>query len=512
MNESKEAEDALETDYDVLPVVEFKDEILSMVRENPMIIVIGETGSGKTTQIPQFLLDSDGPWSKKMIAVTQPRRIAAITVAQRVADERKCALGSEVGYAVRFDDKTTEETRVKYMTDGILVRECLSDKYMSKYSVIMLDEAHERSLNTDILFGLLKAAVKARKDLRIIITSATLDSEKFGDYFSNCPIIRVPGRVFPVDIYHSKTRQVMTASGPSNKSYIQSTVDVVMKIHRKDEEGHILIFLTGEDEIEKACSLIRTACQQEDMPDRDLIVLPLYSALSNEDQNKVFKSATSLQQKDKYGQRDEGKHIRKCVVSTNIAETSVTVPHVRFVIDAGYVKQKTFDPTRGMEALIIVPVSKISALQRAGRAGRTDSGQCFRLYSSECFNNMADETVPEIKRMNLSNTILYLKALGVRDVLSFDFIDRPSEDQAVQALVELHTLGALDDCGDITSLGRNMSQFPLEPSMSKVLIESASSDNDCLQEVIIIAAMLSVESIWYRPQRSKQENNGALVK
>lgn len=514
MNESKEAEDAQEKDYDVLPVIEFKDEIMSKVDKNPMIIVIGETGSGKTTQIPQFLLDSDGIWNRKMIAVTQPRRIAAITVAQRVADERKSALGSEIGYAVRFDDKTSEKTRVKYMTDGILVRECLSDKNLSQYSTIMLDEAHERSLNTDILFGLLKAAARVRKDLRIIITSATLDSEKFGEYFSNCPVIRVPGRIFPVDIYHSKSRQVMTASGPSNKSYIQSAVDVVMKIHRKDDSGHILVFLTGEDEIEKACSLIRSGCEAEGMRDRELLVLPLYSALSNEDQNKVFKSVAALKTdgkgNGKLGQngRSDDQLTRKCVVSTNIAETSVTVPHVRFVVDAGYVKQKTFDPTRGMEALIVVPVSKTAALQRAGRAGRTASGQCYRLYSSECFSNMVDVTVPEIRRMNLSNTILYLKAIGVVDVLSFDFMDRPSQDQVVSSLVELHTLGALNDCGEITTLGRDMSQFPLEPAMSKVLVESVLSDNDCLREIIIIAAMLSVESIWYRPPRSKIQESG----
>lgn len=485
----------VDQDFDTLPVEDYKQEILKSVRENQVVICIGETGSGKTTQIPQFLLDN-GFCKRGIVGVTQPRRIAAISVTERICDERKSRVGEEVGYAVRFDDKTSSRTKIKFMTDGIMIRESLSDSNLSQYSVIMLDEAHERSLNTDILFGLLKAACAARPDLKVIVTSATLDADKFRAYFNNCPIIRVPGRVFPVDIYHSKTKQVMTANGPANNSYVQSAVDVVMKIHRKDDDGHILVFLTGQEEIEKACALLRVALQEDPQDDRELIILPLYAALPNDVQSRVFKKPTALVQSNKL--------LRKCVIATNIAETSITVPHVRYVVDAGFVKQKVFDPARGMESLIIVPVSKIAALQRAGRAGRTGPGQCYRLYSSDCFDQMMDETVPEIQRTNLSNTILYLKALGIADVLSFDFLDPPSVGQVLQALVELHKLGALDDFGAITALGRQMSTFPLDPHISRMLIEAGKKECQCLQEIVVICAMLCVENVWMRPQGARR--------
>jgi ATP-dependent RNA helicase DHX8/PRP22 len=323
----------------------------------------------------------------------------------------------------------------------------LLNPLLSNYSIIMLDEAHERSLNTDILFGLLKDICRKRKDLKLIITSATLDAEKFSSYFHACPILQIPGRTYPVDIYHSKTKQIMTANGPANNTYIQSAVDVVLKIHEKQDDGHILVFLTGQEEIEKACLLLRQALKEwKNLPEkarifnnRELIILPLYAALSNEEQIKIFQKPHLLVGKDHSNNSvagsfftriaplpspankginrgrsnsingtssvipDElqGKILRKCVIATNIAETSITVPHVRYVVDAGYVKQKVYDPSRGMESLVIVPTSKISALQRAGRAGRTASGHCYRLYSSECFDNMMDETIPEIQRTNL---------------------------------------------------------------------------------------------------------------
>ena len=354
-------DDSDEQDFETLPVVSFKGEILAAVTRSQIVIIIGETGSGKTTQIPQFFADDD-LLGGKQIAVTQPRRIAAISVAQRVSDERHRTVGGEVGYTVRFDDKTSSKTKIKFMTDGILVRECLSDPTLSNYSIIMLDEAHERSLNTDILFGLLKAACKLRPDLKLIVTSATLNTDKFGPYFLGCPIIHVPGRVFPVDIYHSKTKQVMTASGPSNSSYVQAAVDVILKIHKKDEEGHILVFLTGQDEIERACTLLRATMKDESSPDRELIVLPLYAALTSEQQSKVFKHPKHLLPRGASETMPDGSKrlLRKCVIATNIAETSITVPQVRFVVDAGYVKQKAYDPNRGMESLVVVPSSKVS--------------------------------------------------------------------------------------------------------------------------------------------------------
>lgn len=327
------------------------------------------SGSGKTTKLPQFCLESGLLGSKKM-CITQPRRVAAISVAQRVGEEQGGAVGDLVGYVVRFEDCTSSRTRIKYVTDGILVRECLSDPLLNDYQVIMLDEAHERSVQTDILFSLLKAACSKRSDLKVLVTSATLDTRKFSAYFGGCPVMDVAGRTYPVDLYHSKLRQVMTASGPSNNSYVQAAVDVVMSIHNKEEDGHILVFLTGQEEIDRACHLLRVKCQEEpQLKDRpQLIVLPLHASLSTEAQKKVFKKADQLAQSTS---SDSSRSARKCIVATNIAETSITIPHIRFVVDSGYVKQKAFDPVRKIEALIVVPVSKVSAQQRAGRAGRT---------------------------------------------------------------------------------------------------------------------------------------------
>lgn len=515
-------------DFEVLPVEAFQDEIMDAVRRSQIIICTGETGSGKTTQLPKYFMKAGYGKGGKLIGVTQPRRIAAISVAQRVSDELGVAIGQDIGYVVRFEEKMSDRTQVKYMTDGILIRECLSDRALSQYDLIMIDEAHERSLNTDILFGLLKECCRLRSDLKIVITSATLDTVKFGTYFNNCPIIAVPGRNFPVDIYHSKTKQIMTASGPANNAYIQAAVDVVLKIHRREAEGHILVFLTGQEEIERACQAINEALEGDNgsegdgksggsgaMDDRELLVLPLYAALSNDIQSRVFQKAEYLweqQQHQKNNKRPSSsttspKFIRKVIVATNIAETSITVPQVRFVVDAGYVKQKVFDPERGVESLLVVPISKTASLQRAGRAGRTGPGQCYRLYSSDCFNEMIDETIPEIQRTSLGATVLYLKALNISDVLHFDFLDPPSSEQVIQALYQLYMLEALDAHGRITPLGRAMSQYPLEPPLARMLLQSATPQCACLEDMVIICAMLSVENVWVTPRNPARFNH-----
>jgi len=463
------------------------------------VVVVGETGSGKTTQIPQFVADASLLRGSGLVGVTQPRRVAATSVARRVAEERGGKVGDHVGYTIRFEDKTSASTRIKFMTDGTLVRECLADPSLRRYSCLMLDEAHERSIHTDILFGLVKKALRtrrARDDLRVVITSATLDVERFAAYFNDCPVVAVPGRLHDVDIYHSKTKQVMTAHGPSTNAYVQDAVDLVLKLHRSQPAGSILLFLTGQEEIDRACRMLI----EEDQHAGDLILetIPLYGSLSGEAQSRAFAKSA------------KGERIRKVIVATNIAETSVTVPDVRYVVDPGFVKQTTYNPERGMEALVVVPISKVSAQQRAGRAGRTSAGQCYRLYSKECYASMMQETVPEIKRSSLSSTVLYLKALGITDVLGFEYFESPDHDQLEEALLLLFCLGALNTRGAITECGLDMSKFPVEPQLARMLLRSA--DEGCVQEAVIIAAMLSTEPIWYSRSRNGQKDEEAEAK
>jgi ATP-dependent RNA helicase DHX8/PRP22 len=501
-------------ELDELPVISHKAEILEHVRKYQVTICISETGSGKTTQIPQFIVDAVGDAAAAtaatattaVVAVTQPRRVAAITVAQRVASERRCRVGDEVGYVVRFDDCTSTRTRIKYMTDGILVRECLQDATLSRYAVVMLDEAHERSLSTDILLGLVKSACQRRPELRVVVTSATLDSDKMSRYFDGCPVLNIPGRVFPVDIYHSKMTQTMTAAGPSSSAYVEAAVDTVMKIHSNpnQDHGHILVFLTGSDEIERACRMIRARLADLPRDDYDggvdMVVLPLYASLPTDAQQSVFRKP---QAPGRRSNGDDGGFVRKCIVATNIAETSITVPNVRFVVDSGFVKQKTYDPARHLESLVVVPISQVAAAQRAGRAGRTAPGQCYRMYSSACLQAMMPETVPEIRRSHMGNAVLYLKALGIHDVLGFDFLDPPSEAQMLEALVLLHMLGALDAAGAVTALGRAMAALPLDPHASRMLL--AAAETGCANAAAAVAGVLSSENIWHTPPRGNTE-------
>lgn len=547
---------AIDQDFDRLPVEAYKEEILSMVRDHQIVICIGETGSGKTTQIPQFLLDS-GLGGDKLIGVTQPRRIAAISVSQRVHQERhgsasqaQTELTQEIGYTVRFDDQTTSKTKVKFMTDGILIRESLHDPAMSRYSILILDEAHERSLNTDILFGLLKRAARQRTDLKIIIMSATLDATRFAEFFNHCPVLEIPGRVYPVDIYHSRLHQVVSTQGGSTlgQQVLHAAVEIICKIHGREEDGHILVFLTGQEEIESTCQMLRQAMTEGGGYERPLIILPLYAALPHDQQAKVFQKPEVLAAAGGAIGGKEGSSLspRKVVIATNIAETSITVPHVRYVIDCGYVKQKVYNPEHHMEGLVLVPVSKTAALQRAGRAGRTGPGHCYRLYSSDSFAAMMEETIPEIQRTNLTHTVLYLKTLGIRDVQTFDFLDRPALDQlhqvgafffelimwvvmkcfAWQALITLHALQALDDRGEVTAEGRQMVHFPLDPHLSRLLLSTASWSVElscnlfdltnrwvclfrkchCLEEGITLCAMLCVDSVWNKPRASSSSS------
>ena len=374
-----------------LPIWEAYDTLIKLVEENQTIILQGETGSGKTTQVPQFLLES-GLAKRKNIACTQPRRVAAMSVAQRVADEMDVSIGDEVGYSIRFDDKSSAKTRLKYMTDGMLLREAMLDPMLSKYSIIILDEAHERVLNTDILFGFIKEVLQAREDLKLIVMSATMDADKFQLYFDGAPVIDIPGRMYPVDIYFT---------GEPEEDYVLGSIRTVLQIHAFEEEGDILLFLTGEEEIETTCNDIRTEVKKIDKVGT-LNVIPLYSTLPPAQQTKIFEPPPP---KNIYGIPG-----RKWIVATNIAETSITIDGIVYVIDPGFSKQKVYNPRLRVESLLVSPISKASAMQRSGRAGRTKPGKWYRLYTEDSFKtDLEDNTIPEILRSNLSQVVLTLK-------------------------------------------------------------------------------------------------------
>ncbi|KAK0119605.1 DEAH-box ATP-dependent RNA helicase prp22 [Cadophora gregata] len=463
-----------------LPVYRFRSELIKAVHANQLLIVVGDTGSGKTTQLTQYLAEA-GFANNGMIGCTQPRRVAAMSVAKRVAEEVGCDLGQEVGYSIRFEDCTSPATKIKYMTDGMLQREILMDPDIRRYSVIMLDEAHERTISTDVLFALLKKTIKRRPDLKVIVTSATLDADKFSAYFNECPIFSIPGRTFPVEVMYSREPE---------SDYLDAALVTVMQIHLTEPPGDILLFLTGQEEIDTSCEILFERMKALGPSVPELIILPVYSALPSEMQSKIFDPAPPGS--------------RKVVIATNIAETSITIDHIYYVIDPGFVKQNAYDPKLGMDSLVITPISQAQAKQRAGRAGRTGPGKCFRLYTESAFQSeMLPTSIPEIQRQNLSHTILMLKAMGINDLLHFDFMDPPPTNTMLTALEELYALSALDDEGLLTRLGRKMADFPMEPSLAKVLI--AAVDLGCSDEILSIVAMLSMATIFYRPKEKQSQ-------
>ncbi|CAD7954651.1 unnamed protein product [Amoebophrya sp. A25] len=463
-----------------LPIFKLREPLLEAIIGNQVLVVIGETGSGKTTQITQYCAEA-GFTSKGIIGCTQPRRVAAMSVAKRVAEEFGCRLGQEVGYSIRFEDQTSRDTVIKYMTDGMLMREMLVDPDLKRYSMVMLDEAHERTMTTDVLFCLLKKACKRRPDFKLIVTSATLDAEKFSSYFFNSKIFTIPGRTHPVEINYSLE--------PCEDSYVDTALMCIMEIHLREPAGDILLFLTGQEEIDTAAQILHErmkALESNNPP--PLIILPVYSALPSEMQSMIFEPAPA--------------GCRKVVIATNIAEASLTIDGIYYVVDPGMAKQKCYNAKSGMDSLLIVPISQASAKQRAGRAGRTGPGKCFRLYTEAAYKNeMSPMNVPEIQRTNLSNVVLVLKAMGVNDLLGFDFMDPPPIQTLINSLESLWTLGALDNEGMLTRLGRKMADFPLEPAKSKTLLVGV--DLDCADEIMTILAMLEVQNVFYRP-REKQ--------
>eukprot|EP00927_Polykrikos_kofoidii_P043542 TRINITY_DN37611_c0_g1_i1.p1 TRINITY_DN37611_c0_g1~~TRINITY_DN37611_c0_g1_i1.p1 ORF type:complete len:1314 (+),score=272.56 TRINITY_DN37611_c0_g1_i1:116-4057(+) len=468
-----------------LPVFEVREDLLNLLREHQILVVVGETGSGKTTQLTQYLHEA-GYTVNGLIGCTQPRRVAAVSVAKRVSDEMGCELGTKVGYAIRFEDCTSDDTFIKYMTDGVLLREVLIEPDLDRYCAVIMDEAHERSLNTDVLFGILRQVVARRRDFKLIVTSATMDAKKFADFFGSVPVFTIPGRTFPVETFFARS----TAT-----DYVDAAVQQALKIHVSQGMGDILIFMTGQEDIESTCVLLADRVQQvgEDVP--PLTILPIYSQLPSDLQAKIFESSEK----------------RKIIVATNIAETSLTVDGITFVIDTGYCKLKVYNAKMGMDSLQVTPISQANANQRKGRAGRTAPGTCWRLYT-ECafFGEMLSATIPEIQRTNLSNVVLLLKSMGVKDLLSFGFMDPPPQETILSSMFQLWMLSALDNLGDITPLGCKMAQFPLDPPLSKMLI--VAEELGCSSEVMTVVSMLSVPSIFFRPKDRAEESDAAREK
>ncbi|XP_074286404.1 pre-mRNA-splicing factor ATP-dependent RNA helicase DEAH1-like [Silene latifolia] len=462
-----------------LPIYSYKEELLKAVKENQILIVVGETGSGKTTQIPQYLHEA-GYTKLGIIGCTQPRRVAAMSVSARVSREMGVKLGRQVGYSIRFEDCTSDKTVVKYMTDGMLLREFLRDPTLSSYSVIMVDEAHERTISTDILFGLVKDVARSRPELKLLISSATLDAKKFSDFFDFAPEFNIPGRCFPVQVFYTNTPV---------SDYLDSAIITALQIHVTEPAGDILIFLTGQEEIETTEELLKNRMKGYGSQIPELIICPIYANLPSDLQAKIFDPTPD--------------GTRKVVLATNIAETSLTIDGIRYVIDPGFVKMKSYNPRTSIESLLVMPISKASARQRAGRCGRTGPGKCYRLYTSYNYlNDLEDNTPPEIQRINLANVVLSLRSLGINDLLNFDFMDPPPTEALLKAIEMLYALGAVNKEGELTKTGRRMAEFPLDPMLSKMIV--ASEKYKCSEEIITIAAMLSVgNSIFYRPKNKQ---------
>lgn len=470
-----------------LPAYRFRDQFLNEIEASQILIVVGETGSGKTTQLPQYLNEAgytkgnDG--KQLLIACTQPRRVAATSVAKRVSEEMNVDLGAEVGYSVRFEDMTSDKTKIKYLTDGMLLREFLSDPELSSYGAVMIDEAHERTISTEIILSLLKDLCKVRKDLKLIIASATINAEKFSKYFDNAPIFNIPGRRFPVDIHYTKNPEA---------NYIQAAITTVFQIHISQPlPGDILVFLTGQDEIEQMQESLQDACHKFGLLIKPLVICSIYANMPIELQKTIFEPTPP--------------DARKVVLATNIAETSITIDGISYVIDPGYVKENVFNPVTAMDSLVVVPCSRASANQRAGRAGRVGPGKCFRLYTKWSFyNEILANPTPEILRVNLTTVVLLLLSLGITDLIHFDFIDPPSTDSLIKSLELLYALGALNSKGELTRTGRKMAEFPIDVKVAKCLL--ASSSYGVSEEILTIISMLGESAmLFYRPKDKKEQ-------
>ncbi|KAF4339217.1 pre-mRNA-splicing factor ATP-dependent RNA helicase cdc28 [Fusarium beomiforme] len=463
-----------------LPIYQYRDEFLDALEKFQVLVIVGETGSGKTTQLPQYLHEAGYTKNGMKVGCTQPRRVAAMSVAARVAEEVGVKVGNEVGYTIRFEDCTSDKTILKYMTDGMLLREFMTDPELSGYSALMIDEAHERTVHTDILLALIKDLSRSRPDLKLLISSATMNAEKFAQYFDDAPIFNIPGRRYPVDIYYTPAPEA---------NYLAAAITTTFQIHTTQPKGDILIFLTGQDEIEAAELEIAQTAKKLGSRIKELVICPIYANLPSELQSKIFEPTPD--------------GARKVVLATNIAETSLTIDGIVYVIDPGYVKENVYNPATGMSNLVVVPCSRASANQRSGRAGRVGPGKCFRLYTKFAYMNEMDEsTTPEIQRTNLNGVVLQLKSLGINELLEFEFMDPPPTEALIGALNQLFALQALNHRGELTKLGRQMAEFPTDPMLAKAVL--AADKEGCVEEVLSIVSMLGEASaLFFRPKDKK---------
>ncbi|MCW2775020.1 MAG: hrpA, partial [Nocardioides sp.] len=474
-----------------LPVTQRREDIAAAIRDHQVVIVAGETGSGKTTQLPKICLElGRGRRTKNgggLIGHTQPRRIAARSVAERIASELKTELGDLVGYQVRFTDRTSRSSRVKLMTDGILLAELQRDRMLKKYDTIIIDEAHERSLNIDFLLGYLKRLLPKRPDLKLIITSATIDVDRFSQHF-DAPIIEVSGRTYPVEIRY---RPLMELSEDDDEGEVvvrdqtEAIVDAVKELSGEGP-GDILVFLPGEREIRD------TADALSDLPRTEIV--PLYSRLSAAEQHRVFSS--------------HGASVRRVVLATNVAETSLTVPGIRYVVDTGVARISRYSVRTKVQRLPIEPISQASANQRSGRCGRVEAGIAVRLYSEEDFEGRPEFTDPEILRTNLASVILQMTSLGLGDIARFPFVEPPDKRNVSAGVQLLEELGALRPSGpgpQLTRVGRRLARLPIDPRLGRMILEAERLG--CVREVIVIAAALSLQDPRERPAEFQAQSD-----
>ncbi|KAL0581787.1 hypothetical protein V5O48_000264 [Marasmius crinis-equi] len=461
-----------------LPIFKHRDKLLYCVEKHGVTIVVGQTGCGKTTQLPQYLMESGWASEGNVIACTQPRRVAATSVAARVASEVGTVLGDEVGYTIRFEDVSDKQkTRILYMTDGMLFRETLVDPLLSRYSVIMIDEAHERSVYTDLLLGVLKKIRRKRPALRLIVSSATLDATSFLEYFTastspeEATIVSLEGRLYPVEVAYMQE---------SVADYVRKAAELSMDINLKQGPGDILVFLTGREEIEGCLEYLSEMLPMVPRNATRLVPLALHAGLTTDEQLAVFEPAE--------------RGTRKLIVSTNIAEASVTIEGIKFVVDSGFVKIRVYNPTTALASLATVPTSKASATQRAGRAGRTSPGICYRLYPLEAFEALPPSTPAEITRTDLITPILQLNSLGIDNLMKFEWVSAPPAESVLRALEGLFAAEMIGEDGKLTPVGQKVAECPVDMAIARMLFKS--KEYQCGEEILTIAAMTAVQDVF----------------